>query len=109
MTEGRCAHLAGVGAPPGGAGAEAGRPSPTRPERKRLTSFAYTRFDLLAARTYPDGARYEFVHDAALRLTKVTAPHGLHWSYTYDAAGRLTAGPTSTAVLSSTVATRRDR
>ncbi|WP_037728185.1 RHS repeat domain-containing protein, partial [Streptomyces scopuliridis] len=49
----------------------------------------YTHFDLLVARTGPDGARYEFAHDAELRLTQVTNPQGLTWSYTYDPAGRL--------------------
>ncbi|MGY0056222.1 putative T7SS-secreted protein [Streptomyces sp. LZ34] len=53
------------------------------------TTYEYTHFDLLAARTGPDGLRYAFAHDTALRLTQVTNPQGLTWSYEYDAAGRL--------------------
>ena len=56
-----------------------------------VTTYEYTHFDLLAARTGPDGARYEFDHDAELRLTKVTNPQGLTWTYAYDPAGRLIA------------------
>ncbi|MET7679152.1 DUF6531 domain-containing protein [Streptomyces sp. NPDC005423] len=48
-------------------------------------------FDVPAARTDPDGARYEFAYDTELRLTGVTNPQGRSWSYTYDEAGRLTA------------------
>lgn len=54
-----------------------------------VSTYAYTHFDLLAARTGPDGVRYEFTHDTELRLTGVTNPQGLTWSYAYDAAGRL--------------------
>ena len=46
-----------------------------------VTRFEYTHFDLLAARTGPDGVRHEFDHDAELRLTKVTNPQGLTWDY----------------------------
>ncbi|MFF5283386.1 putative T7SS-secreted protein [Streptomyces sp. NPDC013171] len=53
------------------------------------TRFTYTDFDLPTSRTGPDGVRYEFAHDANLRLTRVTAPQGLTWDYTYDPAGRL--------------------
>ncbi|MEU5983959.1 putative T7SS-secreted protein [Streptomyces sp. NPDC047434] len=53
------------------------------------TRFTYTDFDLLTSRTDPDGVRYEFSHDANLRLTRVTNPQGLTWDYAYDAAGRL--------------------
>ncbi|MFI1854368.1 putative T7SS-secreted protein [Streptomyces sp. NPDC020480] len=55
----------------------------------RVTTYEYTHFDLLAARTQPDGTRYAFEHDAELRLTKVTNPQGLTWAYEYDPAGRL--------------------
>ncbi|MFE7808212.1 putative T7SS-secreted protein [Streptomyces sp. NPDC057430] len=55
------------------------------------TRFTYTDFDLLTSRTGPDGVRYEFSHDANLRLTRVTNPQGLTWDYAYDAAGRLVA------------------
>ncbi|WP_086771017.1 putative T7SS-secreted protein [Streptomyces bobili] len=54
-----------------------------------VTRFDYTHFDLLASRTQPDGSRYEFQHDAFLRLARVTNPQGLSWSYEHDAAGRL--------------------
>lgn len=54
-----------------------------------VSRFEYTHFDLLTARTSPDGVRYEFDHDLELRLTKVTSPQGLTWNYEYDAAGRL--------------------
>ncbi|MEU5538260.1 RHS repeat-associated core domain-containing protein, partial [Streptomyces sp. NPDC020362] len=54
-----------------------------------VSRFEYTHFDLLAARTGPDGVRYEFDHDMELRLTKVTNPQGLAWTYEYDAAGHL--------------------
>lgn len=53
------------------------------------THFAYTDFDLLTARTGPDGIRQEFSYDTNLRLTRVTNPQGLTWDYAYDAAGRL--------------------
>ncbi|RSS87044.1 type IV secretion protein Rhs [Streptomyces sp. WAC05292] len=53
------------------------------------TSYEYSDFDLLVARTTPDGARYEFSHDAGLRMTGVTNPEGLIWTYAYDPAGRL--------------------
>ncbi|MFI1864382.1 putative T7SS-secreted protein [Streptomyces jumonjinensis] len=56
----------------------------------QTTRFAYTHFDLLSVRINPDGVRYEFAHDAGLRLTQVTNPQGLTWSYAYDQAGRLT-------------------
>ncbi|MER5929828.1 putative T7SS-secreted protein [Streptomyces sp. NPDC002054] len=55
-----------------------------------VTTSAYGDFDLLKARTGPDGVRYEFTHDAELRLTSVTNPAGLAWTYAYDPAGRLT-------------------
>ncbi|MET9770113.1 putative T7SS-secreted protein [Streptomyces sp. NPDC006415] len=55
-----------------------------------VTRFEYTEFDVLTARTGPDGVRYTFGHDAELRLTEVTNPQGLTWNYTYDPAGRLT-------------------
>jgi YD repeat-containing protein len=54
-----------------------------------VTRYEYTHFDLLAAQTGPDGARYEFTHDAALRLAQVTDPLGASWTYRYDPAGRL--------------------
>jgi RHS repeat-associated protein len=53
------------------------------------TRYEYTHFDLLTARTGPDGVRHEFTHDEELRLSKVINPHGLAWSYEYDSAGRL--------------------
>lgn len=53
------------------------------------TRFEYTYFDLLTARTTPDGVRHQFGHDTELRLTQVTNPQGLSWSYSHDAAGRL--------------------
>ncbi|WP_228981036.1 putative T7SS-secreted protein [Streptomyces sp. DH12] len=53
------------------------------------THFEYTDFDLLTARTGPDGVRYEFQHDVRLRLTRVLNPLGLTWDYEYDPAGRL--------------------
>ncbi|WP_445271846.1 hypothetical protein, partial [Streptomyces sp. DSM 41978] len=52
-----------------------------------VSRFEYTHFDLPLARVQPDGARYEFEHDAELRLTRVINPQGLTWTYTYDAAG----------------------
>ena len=39
--------------------------------------FEYGQFDQLKARTEPDGARYQFVHDTALQLVKVINPQGL--------------------------------
>ncbi|WP_406512672.1 DUF6531 domain-containing protein [Streptomyces sp. NBC_00161] len=56
-----------------------------------VTVSEYGDFDLLVARTGPDGARYSFAHDTQLRLTGVTNPHGLTWDYAYDPAGRLAA------------------
>ncbi|MER5308524.1 hypothetical protein ABT034_12130 [Streptomyces sp. NPDC002773] len=41
------------------------------------TQFEYTHFDMVAARTTPDGARHEFTHDTELRLVGVTNPQGL--------------------------------
>ncbi|MFD3678926.1 putative T7SS-secreted protein [Streptomyces sp. NPDC058613] len=54
-----------------------------------VSTYEYTDFDLLIARTGPDGVRYEFTHDTNLRLTQVTNPQGLTWSYAYDPVGRL--------------------
>ncbi|WP_176969348.1 MULTISPECIES: DUF6531 domain-containing protein [unclassified Streptomyces] len=54
-----------------------------------VTTFEYGHFDQLSARTGPDGVRYEFTHDAHLRLTRVTNPQGLTWDYKYDPLGRL--------------------
>ncbi|MBC2908243.1 DUF6531 domain-containing protein, partial [Streptomyces cupreus] len=56
-----------------------------------VTRFEYTHFDLPSARTGPDGARYEFIHDRNLRLVQVLSPQGLTWTYEHDAAGRLVA------------------
>ncbi|GAA2075804.1 hypothetical protein GCM10009801_30780 [Streptomyces albiaxialis] len=53
------------------------------------TRYEYGHFDVLEARTGPDGVRYEFAYDAELRLTEVRNPQGLTWSYAYDPAGRL--------------------
>ncbi|MFJ6940559.1 putative T7SS-secreted protein [Streptomyces sp. NPDC101132] len=55
-----------------------------------VSRYEYTEFDVLTARTGPDGVRYTFRHDAELRLTEVTNPRGLTWNYSYDPAGRLT-------------------
>ncbi|CAL9484958.1 RHS repeat-associated core domain-containing protein [Streptomyces sp. enrichment culture] len=55
-----------------------------------VTRYEYTHFDLLSARTDPDGARYEFFYSPSLKLTRVRNPQGLTWDYAYDAAGRLT-------------------
>ncbi|MCX4844508.1 putative T7SS-secreted protein [Streptomyces sp. NBC_00893] len=55
-----------------------------------LTTFEYSDFDLLTARTGPDGVRYEFSHDTNLNLTQVTNPQGLKWDYEYDPVGRVT-------------------
>ncbi|MEU1277813.1 HYD1 signature containing ADP-ribosyltransferase family protein [Streptomyces sp. NPDC005805] len=55
----------------------------------QVSRFEYTHFDLLTARTGPDGVRYEFTHDHELRLTQVRNPQGLTWDYAYDPAGRL--------------------
>ncbi|MGY3200280.1 hypothetical protein [Streptomyces sp. TE5632] len=52
---------------------------PTPQEVGGISHFEYTHFDLLAARTHPDGARYEFEHDSDLRLAQVTAFQGLTW------------------------------
>ncbi|MFF2195755.1 hypothetical protein [Streptomyces sp. NPDC058157] len=54
-----------------------------------MTVSEYGDFDLLTARTGPDGTRHTFTHDTQLRLTGVTNPQGLTWHYTYDPAGRL--------------------
>ncbi|MFD7029780.1 putative T7SS-secreted protein [Streptomyces sp. NPDC059917] len=54
-----------------------------------VTVSEYGDFDLLVARTGPDGARHSFAHDTELRLTAVTNPQGLTWSYAYDPVGRL--------------------
>ncbi|WP_330332026.1 putative T7SS-secreted protein [Streptomyces sp. NBC_00536] len=54
-----------------------------------VTVSEYGDFDLLVARTAPDGARHAFTHDTELRLTEVTNPQHLTWSYSYDSAGRL--------------------
>lgn len=54
-----------------------------------VSTFEYTDFDLLVARTGPDRVRYEFSHDTNLQLTRVTNPQGLTWDYAYDPAGRL--------------------
>ncbi|WP_442538153.1 hypothetical protein [Streptomyces pimonensis] len=59
-----------------------------------VTRSEYTRFDLLAARTDPDGGRFEFVHDTCLRLIKVTDTQGQEWTYAYDA-GPSPAGTTT--------------
>ncbi|MGW2230617.1 DUF6531 domain-containing protein [Streptomyces formicae] len=56
-----------------------------------VSRFEYTHFDLMAARTGPDGVRYEFTHDSELRLVQVLNPQGLSWNYEYDAVGRLIA------------------
>jgi RHS repeat-associated protein len=54
-----------------------------------VSSYEYTHFDLLRARTRPDGVRHEFEYDTSLRLTTVSTPQGSQWIYSYDAAGRL--------------------
>lgn len=54
------------------------------------TTFEYTDFDRLTARTGPDGVRYEFSHDISLNLTRVTNPQGLNWDYEYDPVGQVT-------------------
>ena len=46
-----------------------------------MVRFEYTWFDLLAARTGVDGARYEFAYDTELRVTDVRNPQGPTWSY----------------------------
>ncbi|MEV0975782.1 DUF6531 domain-containing protein [Streptomyces sp. NPDC049915] len=51
----------------------------------------YTHFDLMSARTGPDGMRLDFSYDSELRLIQVGNPQGLTWNYTYDAVGRLIA------------------
>ncbi|GGT30265.1 MULTISPECIES: putative T7SS-secreted protein [Streptomyces] len=53
-----------------------------------ITTYEYGDFDVVRARTGPDGARHAFVHDARLRLTEVVNPQGRSWRYVYDAAGR---------------------
>ncbi|MEW1686951.1 putative T7SS-secreted protein [Streptomyces sp. NPDC091263] len=55
----------------------------------RITTSEYGDFDLLVARTGPDGSRFEFSHDVELRMTSVTNPQGLEWRYDYDSVGRL--------------------
>jgi RHS repeat-associated protein len=55
------------------------------------TSFEYAHFDVIAARTGPDGVRRQFIHDSELRLVRVVNPDGSAWHYEYDAAGRLAA------------------
>ncbi|MEV6792758.1 DUF6531 domain-containing protein [Streptomyces sp. NPDC051320] len=57
--------------------------------RGEVSRFEYTHFDLLAARTGPDGVRQEFSHDTELRLTQVTNPQALTWKYQYDPVGRI--------------------
>jgi RHS repeat-associated protein len=54
-----------------------------------VSSYEYTHFDLMCARTEPGGFRYEFDYDSALRLVGVTNPQGRRWTYRYDPAGRL--------------------
>ncbi|SDO37670.1 RHS repeat-associated core domain-containing protein [Streptomyces sp. cf386] len=54
-----------------------------------VSRFEYTHFNLQSASVSPDGERYEFQHDAELRLRKVINPQGLTWRYRYDPAGRL--------------------
>lgn len=51
------------------------------------TTYEYGDFDLVTARTGPDGARYTFAYDASLRIAEVVNPQGMSWRYTYDAAG----------------------
>lgn len=55
----------------------------------RVVRTEYGAFDLPVAQIGADGARLEFTHDSALRLTAVTNPQGLVWRYEYDAAGNL--------------------
>jgi YD repeat-containing protein len=54
-----------------------------------VSRFEYTHFDLLPARIGPDNARYEFEHDAGLRLRNESNSQGLTLCYEYDSAGRL--------------------
>ncbi|ANS66948.1 RHS/YD repeat-containing protein [Streptomyces lincolnensis] len=54
-----------------------------------VSRFEYTHFDLPLASTGPDGARFEFDHDAELRLTRVRNALGQTWTYAYDAAGSI--------------------
>ncbi|WRZ84446.1 DUF6531 domain-containing protein [Streptomyces sp. NBC_01022] len=56
-----------------------------------VTTFEYTDFDLLTARTGPDGVRYEFTYNTNLNLTQVVNPQGFKWGYEYDPVGRVTA------------------
>lgn len=56
-----------------------------------VSTYEYTHFDPLVARTGPDDVRYEFTHDTELRLVGVANSQGLRWSYAYDAAGRMVA------------------
>ncbi|MEV7884238.1 DUF6531 domain-containing protein [Streptomyces sp. NPDC002817] len=54
-----------------------------------VSRFEYTYFDLMSARTGPDGVRYEFSYDTELHLLQVRNPQHLTWDYSYDSAGRL--------------------
>ncbi|MFI9783011.1 DUF6531 domain-containing protein [Kitasatospora sp. NPDC051984] len=54
-----------------------------------VTLMEYTQFDLLAARTGPDGSRYRFTHDSELRLVRVTDPQGASWNYSYSPTGQV--------------------
>ncbi|MFC9848367.1 DUF6531 domain-containing protein [Streptomyces sp. NPDC060223] len=54
-----------------------------------VSTYEYTHFDLLAARTDPTGARTTYTYDADLRPVQVTAPTGDVWRFVYDTAGRL--------------------
>ncbi|QKW08594.1 DUF3990 domain-containing protein [Streptomyces sp. NA04227] len=56
-----------------------------------VSQFEFSHFDVMSARTSPDGVRYEFTYDTELRLARVLNPQGLAWTYTYDPAGRLIA------------------
>jgi RHS repeat-associated protein len=53
------------------------------------TSYEIGPFDLVVARTEPDGGRFAFTYDTELRLTGVSDPHGRVWGYEYDPVGRL--------------------
>jgi RHS repeat-associated protein len=56
-----------------------------------VTACEVTGFDLLTARTGPDGDRFGYRYDELARLVEVTNPQGLSWRYEYDAAGNLIA------------------
>ncbi|WP_308346611.1 hypothetical protein [Streptomyces sp. ISL-66] len=56
-----------------------------------VTTFEYSDFDVLTARTGPDGFGYAFSYDTDLHLTQVTNPQGLTWDYVYDPVGRVMA------------------